>query len=651
MKVPGMVLGLCAVLLCGQDPPLRPGPLTDGTTLLPTGWRIKPAGTQVPVGSFPTSSALSPDGKFLLVVNSGDAPSISVIRLADRMETARVAVPGAWQGIVFASNGRNVYVSGGSRNSVYDFAFSTEGALTLEKEMPAAPAAVLGANDFVGELAIPPGGRLIYAADLFHDRILVINPQSGAVIDRFKSGRRPYEIVFHPDGNSYFVSSWADASVYQYRTDTGEEMGRIRVAQHPTGMAISDRRIEDAPEGIRYRLFVATASTNDVHVIGIDQNKLLSILDVLGIGFAAVQPAGMTPTALALSADQQRLLIACSDVNAVAVADVSENRSRLAGFLPVGAYPTAVRPLPEGRLAVINGRGASGDAAGSVSLLDSFSDDALVGLTDQALALVAYHGDAPPPEPLPPALENLVYIIEDSVSPGPNRDKLAREFAAVNNFVPNTALAAEAPYWLLAGLPPDFTQRLAPTKLRNNPFEGGEAANLTPAGYLWSNAVAAKVTVRNFGNFTNYAGASPRVTDPSLQPISNLATPAERTAAFIAEFADYEAKGVMPRLILLRHAGSDAELGRIIAAVSKSRFWPRTAVIVAAPNAPALVISPFSRGVRLPSSELYNQSSMLRTAELILKLRPMTLFDAAARPLTAAFAAADPAATPYTPAP
>jgi len=46
---------------------------------------------------------------------------------------------------------------------------------------------------------------------------------------------------------------------------------------------------------------------------------------------------------------------------------------------------------------------------------------------------------------------------------------------------------------------------------------------------------------------------------------------------------------------------SDAELGRIIAAVSKSRFWPRTAVIVAAPNAPALVISPFSRGVRLPS--------------------------------------------------
>ena len=44
---------------------------------------------------------------------------------------------------------------------------------------------------------------------------------------------------------------------------------------------------------------------------------------------------------------------------------------------------------------------------------------------------------------------------------------------------------------------------------------------------------------------------------------------------------------------------------------------------------------------------MYNQSSVLRTMELILGLRPMTQFDAAARPLTAAFATtAKPA--PYT---
>jgi DNA-binding beta-propeller fold protein YncE len=636
--------GLGAVLLCAQDSPLRPGPLTDGTTLLPTGWRIKPAGTQVPVGPFPAGSALSPDGTFLLVVNTGAAPSVSVIRTADQNETARVPVPDAWQGIAFSTNGRNVYVSGGARNSVYEFTISAEGALTLGKEMPAGSGAP-GPDDFIGDIAIPPAGRLIYAADLFHDRILVINPQSGAVIDRFRSGRRPFQILFHPDGNSYFVSSWADASVYQYQTDTGADMGRMRVAPHPTGMAISDFLPAGSPEGLRYRLFVATAASNAVHVIGVDESKLLRALDVLSIGFAAVQPAGMTPSALALSPDERRLFIACSDVNAVAVADISEDRSRLAGFVPAGAYPTALHLLPDNRLAIVNGRGAAGeDSAGSVSILPLPDETALARLTDEALALVAYRGDAGSEAGIPAAIENVVYILDESGGRGPNHEKLAREFAAVHNYVPNTAPGADAFYWLVAGMPSEFTQRLSPSqaagRLRRDVFEGGEPANLPPAGYLWSNAVAARVAVRNFGIFTDFTGASPRVKDPSLQAFTNLAAPAERTEAFLAELAGYEAQGAMPRLVLLRHSADDAALGRIVEAISKSRFWPRTAIFIAGSSAPALVVSPFSRGVQMPATELYNQSSILRTVEMILKLRPMTLFDAAARPVTGAFTAA-----------
>jgi hypothetical protein len=46
-------------------------------------------------------------------------------------------------------------------------------------------------------------------------------------------------------------------------------------------------------------------------------------------------------------------------------------------------------------------------------------------------------------------------------------------------------------------------------------------------------------------------------------------------------------------------------------------------------------------------STMYNHSSVMRTRELILRLRPMTQFDAAARPLTAAFSATPNPAT-YT---
>ena len=39
-------------------------------------------------------------------------------------------------------------------------------------------------QDFIGDVALSPDGRLIYAADLYRDSMVVINPQSGMVIER-----------------------------------------------------------------------------------------------------------------------------------------------------------------------------------------------------------------------------------------------------------------------------------------------------------------------------------------------------------------------------------------------------------------------------------------------------------------------------------
>ena len=179
--------------------------------------------------------------------------------------------------------------------------------------------------------------------------MLVINAQSGQVTGALKSGRRPYRILFHPDGQSYFVSSWADASVYEYSLPSGTEMARVRVGAHPTDLVLSNRKIPDEQSTWQYRLFVAAANTNDVFVLSVSEGKELDVLETLNAGFSALAPAGMTPSGLALSADQTRLYVACSDVNALAVADVSEARSRVAGFVPTGAYPTAVRVVNGGR--------------------------------------------------------------------------------------------------------------------------------------------------------------------------------------------------------------------------------------------------------------------------------------------------------------
>src|SRR5207344_2892116 len=46
-----------------------------------------------------------------------------------------------------------------------------------------------------------------------------------------------------------------------------------------------------------------------------------------------------------------------SDANAVAVADISLDRAHVHGFIPTAWYPTAVRALANGKLAILNGRG------------------------------------------------------------------------------------------------------------------------------------------------------------------------------------------------------------------------------------------------------------------------------------------------------
>src|SRR5207302_6657272 len=105
-------------------------------------------------------------------------------------------------------------------------------------------------------------------------------------------------------------------------------------------------------------------------------------------------------------------------------------------------------------------------------------------------------------------------------------------------------------------------------------------------------------------------------------------------------------------------ADNDYALGMIVEAVSKSRFWSSTAIFVLEDDAqngpdhvdshrsPAFLISSYVKRHTVDGT-MYNTTSMLRTIEFLLGLKPMTHFDAGARPMTAAFQGkADPA--PYT---
>src|ERR1017187_4653606 len=710
---------LAAFLTSQPAPREQVGPLPDGAFLLNSGWRLDPAGRQVPLDTLPMSTALSPDGKYLLVLNGGfNPPSVSVIETANGRATATVPVPDGWLGLAISPKGDMVYVGGGSKVAIFEFAFSG-GVLTPARTFSLIPPAQRGQQDFIGDVALTPDGRLLSAANLYRDAILVVNPQSGMVIGKVKTGRRPYRILFHPDGKSFFVTHWADGTLGQYDTAAGTLIGQpVRVGAHASDMLWRDGAPQtivitgnpDAGPQYTARIFVAAANTNNVFSLGVTAAKDISVVESINVAMTPRQPMGMTPSALGLSADGKRLFVACSDANAAAVVDISESRSRVEGFIPTGWYPTAVRALANGTVVVLNGKGPrsypnaqdgpnpsrrfgpvhpGGPAVapqyvgriqtGSASWIDPFTVEQLNAWTAKALANSPYR-DPKLDEPSPlPNIEHVIYIVKENRSydqvlgdmkegngdPSlvlfgenitPNLHKLAREFVLLDNFYVNGDVSADGQNWSTAAISPDYVQKMWPSHYAGRrdlyDFEEQDPTSLPPAGYLWTNAAAAGVSLRNFGYMVNNKDPAPvpggeqiaRVRDPVLAKVTNplyrgfdLNFPdVERTKVFLTELAEYEKTGSMPRLIVMRlgndhtsgtaagkiaplsaAADNDFAVGQLVEGVSKSRFWPNTAIFILEDDAqngpdhvdshrsPAFLISPWARRHAVDSS-MYN---------------------------------------------
>ncbi len=738
-----LILIAAALVSSPQAPPREQvGPLAGGGFLLNSGWRVKPAGVQIPLDTLPMSSLLSKDGRFLIVLNGGyNPPSLSVLDTNDGHEVGRTPVRDAWLGMSFSKDGKTLWVGGGSQASVFEFSLDENGKLEPARTFEIVQAAARSAHDFIGDVAIDPDGHLLYACDLYHDAIVVVNPQSGIVIDRFKTGRRPYRILFNPDGKSFYVTSWADGSLYRHQTSNGALLQTLRLGAHPTDMVWRERatRAEEGEQGdqqpgFKARIFVSAANTNNVYSVGVSDGGDLHVVETINVSTTPNHPLGMTPSALALSADQSRLYVVCSNANAAAVVDVTAARSQVLGFIPTGWYPTAARALADGRLAVLNGKGSGSYPnpkgpnptirqryidvqyvahiqTGSASFIPALTDDSLARYTAEVKSNSPYTDEKLDaiPAGIPAAIQHVIYIVKENrtydqvlgdigkgesdpslclfkENVGPNHHKLAREFVLFDNFYVNSDVSADGHNWSTSAIANDFVEKMWPTNYAgrnpNYSFEGGEPAAYPPAGYLWTNAASAGVSMRNYGYWVENKkepGADgvqiDKVLDPALAKVTNLKyrsfdtdyPDVKRAQTFLDDLAQFQSANQMPKLIFLRlgndhtsgtapgkiaplaaFADNDYALGMIVEGVSRSKFWGSTAIFVLEDDAqngpdhvdshrsPAFLISPYTRTGAIDSN-MYNTTSVLRTMELILHMRPMTHFDAGARPMTASF--------------
>jgi YVTN family beta-propeller protein len=280
----------------------------------------------------------------------------------------------------------------------------------------------------------------------------------------------------------------------------------------------------------------------------------------------------------------------------------------------------------------------------------------------------------------------------------PNAHALAREFVLFDNFYVDAEVSYDGHAFSTGAYATDAVEKIWPTNYGSRGgiylSEGGGGqrnpyGNLSapPQGYIWDMAKRANVTVRSYGEFVYRDDKTRKVVAavPGLQGLINTDYPPydldildnRRVDVWLEEFRKFEREGGLPQLSIIRlgndHtagtrsgartpramvAENDTALGRVVDAISHSKFWNESAIFVLEDDAqngpdhvdahrsPVLVVSPFTKR-RVVDSSLYSTSSVLRTMELILGLEPMTQYDAAAAPMYAAFQPT-PVATPFT---
>ena len=180
---------------------------------------------------------------------------------------------------------------------------------------------------------------------------------------------------------------------------------------------------------------------------------------------------------------------------------------------------------------------------------------------------------------------------------------------------------------------------------------------------------------RDFVDQTHLINISSRPGIESLRPYLNTQTvgwdmdipDAFRAAQFIKELHEYERSGKFPNLVIIclpddhtsgtkagsptpaaQVADNDLAFGQIVEAISRSPFWAKTCIFaieddpqngwdhVSGYRTTAYVIGPYTKRGAVVSTQ-YNQTSLLRTIELILGLPPMNQIDATATPMSDCF--------------
>lgn len=412
-------------------------------TLLPTGATITPnAATgsvfqplKVALPDYPNYSpdsaettAISPDGKTLLILTSGYNLNHDVNGNYQPQDSGEyvfvydISTPGkpaqkqvvqlqnqrAFDGIVWSPSGSAFYVAGGADDAVYTFTqnagqwleSSTSISLghiggLMQEETEVGPTAAL--------VGITADGNTLFVANHETDSITSVNLALGAVEQEFDlrpgiinpatqtgvpGGEFPYGIAVK-GSNTVYVSSVRDREIDVLNLSNGvlTLTNRIPVPGNPGKVILNKAQTE---------LFVVASNSDELIVINTASNQVVGQVNTTApfgtFGFGKNIPKGANPNSVALSPDEHTAYVTNGGTNSVAVVGLFGPVPVVLGEIPTGWYPNSVSVSPDAStLYVVNSK--SVETANPLNCR-YISDDPGGGFGSGCLTLFAQDGGA-----------------------------------------------------------------------------------------------------------------------------------------------------------------------------------------------------------------------------------------------------------------
>jgi YVTN family beta-propeller protein len=500
--------------------------------------------------------------------------------------------------------------------------------------------------------------------------VSVVDLASRSVVAEIETGLHPSAMALSRNGKTLYVAN-----------ANSDSISVIDTVQGVVTQTLDARITPKAPIGSAPNALALSPDEKTLYVANGADNAV-AVLDVASRKTKGFVPVGWYPTAVNVSTDGRQLMVASgygfgSLAPAAGKGRSYKDRKGVISFIPVPEsaelvrYTGMVRKNDKGLLS----RGMRGKIAPIKHVFYVIKENRTY---DQVF------GDLPQGNGDP----KLVQFGRDVT---PNHHKLAEEFVLLDSFYTPADQSALGHRWCTQGYASDWVHKYSNGRNDQNPML------FAPNDFLWDAAKLHGVTVRSYGERglntiqpakatwsdvyqdwkqgTRHVTITPRAQIVGLRDVYSKTVPAYgltipdqyRVDRFLEEFRNFEQSDTLPRLnvILLPQdhtsgtspgfptpramvADNDLALGRLVEAISKSRYWKDSVIFVTEDDAQSgldhvdghrtigMVIGPHVRRKAVDST-FYTTIHMYRTIQHLLGLPPQNQFDLAAEPMFSVF--------------